>query len=127
MTAPVVDSPQLHQTWGGLHTLSHLQKSPPADLSYDVFASEEVKSQIPFSHLSSPASHQVRLSVSARCRGDLSVRLESPGGTVSMLLDSRPNDASTAGLNNWTLMTVHCWGEQPGGLWTLQVCFLCFL
>ncbi|XP_020565544.1 proprotein convertase subtilisin/kexin type 4-like [Oryzias latipes] len=64
---------------------------------------------------------QVRLGVSARCRGDLSVSLESPGGTVSMLLDSRPNDASTAGLKNWTLMTVHCWGEQPRGHWTLKV------
>lgn len=80
---------------------------------------------VPFFHSSSPASHQVRLGVSARCRGDLSVSLESPGGTVSMLLDSRPNDASTAGLKNWTLMTVHCWGEQPRGHWTLKVwgCF----
>ncbi|XP_069558256.1 furin-like protease kpc-1 [Brachyistius frenatus] len=64
---------------------------------------------------------QVRVSVSAVCRGDLSVSLESPGGTVSLLLDKRPNDASTAGLKNWTLMTVHCWGEQPRGRWTLQV------
>ncbi|XP_029359601.1 neuroendocrine convertase 1-like [Echeneis naucrates] len=64
---------------------------------------------------------QVRVSVSAVCRGDLSISLESPGGTVSLLLDTRPNDASTAGLQNWTLMTVHCWGEQPEGLWTFQV------
>ncbi|XP_029308100.1 proprotein convertase subtilisin/kexin type 4-like isoform X2 [Cottoperca gobio] len=64
---------------------------------------------------------QVRLSISAVCRGDLSISLESPAGTVSLLLDTRPNDASTAGLKNWTLMTVHCWGEPPQGLWTLQV------
>ncbi|XP_074510981.1 furin-like protease kpc-1 [Sebastes fasciatus] len=64
---------------------------------------------------------QVRVSISAACRGDLSISLESPAGTVSLLLDTRPNDASTAGLKNWTLMTVHCWGEQPRGLWTLQV------
>ncbi|KAK2844163.1 hypothetical protein Q5P01_010822 [Channa striata] len=64
---------------------------------------------------------QVRMSVSAVCRGDLSVRLESPGGTVSVLLDTRPFDDSIAGLKNWTMMTVHCWGEQPRGLWTLQV------
>ncbi|XP_071324577.1 furin-like protease kpc-1 [Trachinotus anak] len=64
---------------------------------------------------------QVRVSISAVCRGDLSISLESPGGTVSLLLDTRPNDASTAGLKNWTLMTVHCWGEQPQGLWTFQV------
>ncbi|XP_075952570.1 proprotein convertase subtilisin/kexin type 4-like isoform X2 [Anarhichas minor] len=64
---------------------------------------------------------QVRVSINTVCRGDLSISLESPAGTVSLLLDTRPNDASTAGLKNWTLMTVHCWGEQPRGLWTLQV------
>uniref|UniRef100_A0AAQ6IQY4 P/Homo B domain-containing protein n=2 Tax=Anabas testudineus TaxID=64144 RepID=A0AAQ6IQY4_ANATE len=64
---------------------------------------------------------QVRVNIRAVCRGDLSVSLESPGGTVSLLLDTRPNDASTSGLENWTLMTVHCWGEQPRGLWTLRV------
>ncbi|KAI9520822.1 hypothetical protein NQZ68_013227 [Dissostichus eleginoides] len=64
---------------------------------------------------------QVRVSISAVCRGDLSISLVSPAGTVSLLLDRRPNDASTAGMKNWTLMTVHCWGEQPQGLWTFQV------
>ncbi|XP_047453838.1 furin-like protease kpc-1 [Mugil cephalus] len=64
---------------------------------------------------------EVTVSINAVCRGDLSISLESPGGTVSVLLDTRPNDASTAGLKNWTLMTVHSWGEQPRGLWTLRV------
>ncbi|XP_034029586.1 proprotein convertase subtilisin/kexin type 4-like [Thalassophryne amazonica] len=64
---------------------------------------------------------QVRLSISAVCRGDVSISLESPASTVSLLLDTRPKDASGAGLKNWTLMTVHSWGEQPRGLWTLQV------
>ncbi|MEQ2220612.1 hypothetical protein ILYODFUR_007074, partial [Ilyodon furcidens] len=63
---------------------------------------------------------QVRVSITAPCRGDLSISLESPGGTVSLLLDTRPNDGSAAGLKNWTLMTMHCWGEQPRGLWTLK-------
>lgn len=66
-------------------------------------------------------SPQVRVDIGAVCRGDLSVSLESPSGTVSVLLDTRPNDASAAGLKNWTLMTVHCWEEQPRGLWTLWV------
>ncbi|XP_028985756.1 neuroendocrine convertase 2-like isoform X2 [Betta splendens] len=64
---------------------------------------------------------QVKVSLSAMCRGDLSISLASPGGTVSLLLDTRPYDASADGLRNWTLMTVHSWGEQPRGLWTLQV------
>lgn len=72
-------------------------------------------------HISSLEHVQVRVSINAACRGDLSISLESPGGTVSLLLDTRPNDASASGLQNWTLMTVHCWGEQPQGLWTLQV------
>eukprot|EP00064_Thunnus_orientalis_P018120 superscaffoldBa00004070_g18211 len=69
----------------------------------------------------SESVYWVRVSIRAVCRGDLSISLESPGGTVSMLLDTRPHDASTAGLKNWTLMTVHSWGEHPRGLWTLQV------
>uniref|UniRef100_A0AAQ4PL92 P/Homo B domain-containing protein n=1 Tax=Gasterosteus aculeatus aculeatus TaxID=481459 RepID=A0AAQ4PL92_GASAC len=64
---------------------------------------------------------QVSVSIDAVCRGDLSISLESPAGTVSLLLDTRPNDASAAGLKNWTLMTVHCWGEHPRGLWSLKV------
>ncbi|XP_027142876.1 proprotein convertase subtilisin/kexin type 4 isoform X2 [Larimichthys crocea] len=64
---------------------------------------------------------QVRVSINAVCRGDLSISLESPAGTISLLLDTRPNDASSAGLVNWTMMTVHCWDEQPHGLWTLKV------
>ncbi|KAG8010309.1 Proprotein convertase subtilisin/kexin type 6, partial [Nibea albiflora] len=65
--------------------------------------------------------HPIRVSINAVCRGDLSISLESPAGTVSLLLDTRPNDASSAGLVNWTMMTVHCWDEQPHGLWTLKV------
>ncbi|KAM6967622.1 proprotein convertase subtilisin/kexin type 4-like [Aplochiton taeniatus] len=64
---------------------------------------------------------QVTVSISSVCRGDLSIGLESPSGTASLLLAPRPNDASAAGLANWTLMTVHCWGERPRGRWTLKV------
>lgn len=99
--------------------------TPTLSLSLSVFdipaVSLLVHTSLFFSHSLPPVSHQVRVSISAMCRGDLSISLESPGGTVSLLLDTRPNDASTAGLKNWTLMTVHCWGEQPRGVWTLQV------
>lgn len=73
------------------------------------------------SRLLPPVCEQVSVSIDAVCRGDLSISLESPAGTVSLLLDTRPNDASAAGLKNWTLMTVHCWGEHPRGLWSLKV------
>ncbi|XP_019896932.2 neuroendocrine convertase 1 isoform X2 [Esox lucius] len=64
---------------------------------------------------------QVKMSLSSVCRGDLSITLVSPAGTVSMLLGTRRNDASTAGLRNWTLMSVQSWGENPHGAWTLKV------
>uniref|UniRef100_A0A8C9RJV6 P/Homo B domain-containing protein n=2 Tax=Scleropages formosus TaxID=113540 RepID=A0A8C9RJV6_SCLFO len=64
---------------------------------------------------------QVRASITSVCRGDLSVALVTPSGTRSQLLGTRRNDASPAGLKNWTLMTVQFWGEDPYGTWTLEV------
>ncbi|KAJ7985099.1 hypothetical protein DPEC_G00348560 [Dallia pectoralis] len=64
---------------------------------------------------------QVKVNLSSVCRGDLSISLVSPAGTVSMLLGTRKNDASAAGLRNWTLMSIQSWGEQPYGAWTLKV------
>nr|XP_029498237.1 PC3-like endoprotease variant B [Oncorhynchus nerka] len=64
---------------------------------------------------------QVKVSLSSVCRGDLSIALASPAGTVSLLLATRSNDDSAAGLRNWTLMSVQSWGEHPHGVWTLKV------
>ncbi|KAK6326023.1 hypothetical protein J4Q44_G00016670 [Coregonus suidteri] len=63
---------------------------------------------------------QVKVSLSSVCRGDLSIALVSPAGTVSLLLATRSNDASAAGLRNWTLMSVQSWGEHPHGVWILK-------
>ncbi|XP_076135534.1 neuroendocrine convertase 1-like [Alosa pseudoharengus] len=64
---------------------------------------------------------QVMVSVSSVCRGDLSVVITSPSSTHSLLLGSRPSDASEAGLVNWTMMSVQFWGEPARGDWTLRV------
>ncbi|KAL7851765.1 hypothetical protein AOLI_G00221210 [Acnodon oligacanthus] len=64
---------------------------------------------------------QVTVDVSSVCRGDLSVELVSPVQTHSVLLDTRRNDRSEAGLRRWTLMTVQNWGENPQGTWRLTV------
>jgi len=65
------------------------------------------------------------LDVSSRSkRGEFSILLKSPSGTVSTLLAPRPLDNSISGFANfrtWPLMTVHNWGENPGGVWTLVV------
>ena len=57
-------------------------------------------------------------------RGLFSIELESPAGTVSRLLATRPLDNSLSGFANfrtWPLMTTHHWGERPAGRWRLVV------
>ncbi|XP_068190180.1 proprotein convertase subtilisin/kexin type 5 [Antennarius striatus] len=63
----------------------------------------------------------VRVTIAHCRRGDLSITLTSPSGTVSQLLDNRPLDDSTKGFRNWEFMTTHCWGEQAVGEWTLKI------
>uniref|UniRef100_A0A3Q3MRR5 Proprotein convertase subtilisin/kexin type 5a n=1 Tax=Mastacembelus armatus TaxID=205130 RepID=A0A3Q3MRR5_9TELE len=62
-----------------------------------------------------------RITISHSLRGDLSITLTSPSGTVSQLLANRPLDNSTEGFHNWEFMTTHCWGEQAAGEWTLKI------
>ena len=54
-------------------------------------------------------------------RGQISVRLTSPSGTESVLLPTRPLDIGDKLFDLWTLMSVHFWGEDPTGKWTLTV------
>ena len=67
-------------------------------------------------------------------RGELAIDLISPAGTVSRLAethnsfgpDSTGQDVFTArdenaNYPNWTFSTVHNWGEDSRGLWTLKV------
>ena len=54
-------------------------------------------------------------------RGDLRILLESPSGTRSVLLDTRPHDYTSLGFVDWPFMTVHNWGENPVGTWKLTI------
>lgn len=54
-------------------------------------------------------------------RGDVSIFLTSPAGTKSVLLPFRSRDMHKDGFHLWPFMTVHMWGEQPGGDWILDV------
>lgn len=52
------------------------------------------------------------------------VVVESPAGTTSTLLGFRPADQIYGGFslfNKWPMMSVHFWGENPVGNWTLTV------
>lgn len=64
---------------------------------------------------------QVVVTLGASQRGKVELSLTSPSGTRQILLARRHVDASAQGLNGWALMTVHCWGEDPRGSWTLTV------
>jgi len=64
---------------------------------------------------------QVVVTLGASQRGKVELSLTSPSGTRQILLARRHVDTSAQGLNGWALMTVHCWGEDPRGNWTLTV------
>lgn len=55
-------------------------------------------------------------------RGALTFYLQSPNnGMRIQLLGSRINDRSTNGFNDWHLMSVATWSENPNGLWILDI------
>ena len=55
-------------------------------------------------------------------RGDIYITLQSPSATTSTLLFKRPYDTDrTDGYSSWPFVSVHFWGEEPLGSWTLAV------
>lgn len=42
-------------------------------------------------------------------------------GTNTVLLAERERDTSPNGFKNWDFMSVHTWGENPVGTWTLRI------
>ncbi|XP_016407358.1 neuroendocrine convertase 1-like isoform X2 [Sinocyclocheilus rhinocerous] len=64
---------------------------------------------------------QVEVSIEYTRRGDLHITLTSPSGTTTVLLAERERDTSSNGFRNWAFMSVHTWGENPTGTWTLKI------
>lgn len=56
-------------------------------------------------------------------RGYITVELTSPSGTNSTLLPRRRGDIFPGSYDNWPFMSVHFWGENPAGNWTVVVRF----
>ena len=57
-------------------------------------------------------------------RGDIKLELVSPSGTKSTLLPYRKYDFINAkGYDSWPFMSLHYWGEDPTGIWTIHVYF----
>ena len=85
-------------------------------ITIDTIACEGTDSEITkLEHVTLTVSFQHRR------RGDVSIDLFSPMGTRNEMLSTRRYDDSDKGLHDWTFMTVHCWGENPKGVWTLNV------
>ena len=62
----------------------------------------------------------VTLSTVSSERGAAEFELISPAGTASLLATRRPRDTTREGLSGWTFVTVHNWGEESAGRWTLR-------
>ena len=65
----------------------------------------------------------VRVNLKISPRGDLLLSLKSPSGTVSRLTQHRPFDrfkSVSTNLTYWNILTLHHWGEDPRGTWTLK-------
>ena len=55
-------------------------------------------------------------------RGDIQIELISPIATTSILLPYRKYDfVNEEGYDSWPFMSVHHWGENPVGRWTLKI------
>ncbi|XP_053639706.2 neuroendocrine convertase 1-like [Cherax quadricarinatus] len=54
-------------------------------------------------------------------RGALAITLTSPQGTQTSLLTQRESDRSNKGFTKWAFMSVHTWGENPAGVWSLNI------
>lgn len=54
-------------------------------------------------------------------RGDIQIELTSPSGTTSTLLPYRQKDSWPGDYKEWPFMSVHFWGENPQGEWSLVI------
>ena len=66
---------------------------------------------------------QVKVNLEFTRRGDLSLQLKAPSGTISPLTRKRNIDNLTGykNLTNWVITTLFNWGENPTGKWELSV------
>lgn len=63
----------------------------------------------------------IKLKADHRFRGDLDIRLISPGGVISSLAVRTIDDASIEGYDDWLFSSVRHWGESAEGVWTLNI------
>ena len=64
---------------------------------------------------------QLYVTIAYTKRGALKINITSPHGTETTLLSERDQDTSAEGFKNWSFMSVHNWGENPKGIWTIKI------
>lgn len=66
---------------------------------------------------------QVKVDLSFPRRGNLEMSSVSPSGTQSQLLYPRVMDSffGYKNLKNWTVTSLHYWGENPAGNWSITI------
>ncbi|XP_068561703.1 proprotein convertase subtilisin/kexin type 5 [Cebidichthys violaceus] len=117
------------ERWKRVPTQQECVEEAPTQLSRTIHPGSPLMSVLESSGCSGEPSQRVvyvehvvvRVAITHSRRGDLSITLASPAGTVSQLLANRPLDDSPEGFQNWEFMTTHSWGEQAAGEWTLKI------
>ncbi|CAF1100081.1 unnamed protein product [Adineta ricciae] len=64
---------------------------------------------------------ELYVTISYTSRGALNINITSPQGTQTTLLSAREQDKSTEGFIDWPFMSVHNWGENPNGVWAIEI------
>ena len=61
------------------------------------------------------------IDITAGRRGDVSLSVQSPQGTLSHLLKTRYLDRVRKNIVEWPFMTIQSWGENPKGKWVITL------
>lgn len=64
---------------------------------------------------------QIVTNIEYTLRGALQIHLTAPSGTRVKILGKRKLDNSSEGFKDWKFMSVATWGENPRGIWIMDV------
>ncbi|CAK9819682.1 Neuroendocrine convertase 1 [Anthophora quadrimaculata] len=64
---------------------------------------------------------EIEVSLEYSFRGALQMHLTAPSGTRVQILKPRKLDKSSSGFEKWKFMSVASWGEDPRGIWVLDI------
>ena len=102
--------PEEHSVWTGMEQVN---STIPDNSTWSTF---DINVTGAPNHLESV---DVYVNISHSYRGDLYIALESPSGTISYLAEPRADSGSN--YDYWRFGTVHNWGEEGDGTWTLWI------